>query len=95
MGNTTSGCFSPLLDKGLVFAYVPKIAANDPGCLVREVKSQTLRCTLLTFFPHFQMHVDVLGEMLPARVLPGPPALTYPARERLEKAKTEKAKQTA
>ena len=30
IGNTTSGCYSPALGKGLAFAYVPAFAAN-PG----------------------------------------------------------------
>jgi dimethylglycine dehydrogenase len=30
VGNTTSGCYSPTLGKGLVFAYVPSIV-DVPG----------------------------------------------------------------
>ncbi len=36
------------------------------------------------FFCFFQLQVDLLGDLVPSAVLPGPPALTQPARERIE-----------
>ena len=39
---------------------------------------------LLSCLSRLQLHVDILGEMVEARVLPAPPALTYPAKQRLE-----------
>lgn len=62
IGNTTSGCYSPVLGKGLVFAYVPAIV-DVPGN---------------------QVEIDIMGEMMKATVLEGPPVKTQPIRERQE-----------
>jgi len=62
IGNTTSGCYSPVLGKGLVFAYVPAIV-DVPGN---------------------QVEIDIMGEMMKATVLEGPPVKTQPIREREE-----------
>ena len=42
IGNTTSGCYSPVLGKGLVFAYVPAIV-DVPGNQVGKLERIHLR----------------------------------------------------
>ena len=47
VGNTTSGCFSPVLNKSLVFAYVP-VSASTPGSrLLVEVMGKKLEALVL------------------------------------------------
>ncbi len=60
VGNATSGCFSPALGKGLVFAYIP--AMFDVAGI--------------------EMQLEMMGELRTATVLPAPPLLTQPTREK-------------